>query len=264
MRGEADVAAAAGLLAEPARAALVLAVIDDGPLPASELAARARIAPSTASEHLARLVEAGFLAGAKSGRHRYYHLANAAVAEAVEALASVAPQPRLRSLREATRSELIRYARTCYDHLAGHVGVTIARALERDGALARRDGAYVLGPSATARFGALDIDLRELERQRRPLVRGCLDWSERDLHLGGALGAALTGRLFALRWITRRRGNRSVVVTDAGRAGLAAEFGLDRLELDPPSSGSRNESGSAGVTSSGAHRAGGRLASAAR
>jgi DNA-binding transcriptional ArsR family regulator len=227
MKGDADVAAAAALLAEPARAALVLAVMDDGPLPASELAARAGIAPSTASEHLARLVEGGFLTKKKSGRHRYYELADPAIAGAVEAVAIVAPQAPIRSLKEATRSQLLRYARTCYDHLAGEVGVAVARALERDGALARRDRTFVLGRRAHARFTALGIDLGELERQRRPLVRGCLDWSERDLHVAGGLGAALTERLLALGWIKQRAGHRSVELTDAGRAGLAAEFGLD-------------------------------------
>jgi len=119
MQGDPDIAAAAALLAEPARAVLVTAVIADGELPATELAARAQIAPSTASEHLARLVAGGFLSSEKHGRHRYYRLADPAVAAAVEALALVAPQPTVRSLREATRSELLREARTCYDHLAG-------------------------------------------------------------------------------------------------------------------------------------------------
>lgn len=227
MRGDADVAAAAALLAEPTRAALVLALMDDGPLPASDLAARARIAPSTASEHLARLVAGGFLASSKSGRHRYYRLADRAVAEAVEALAVVAPQPKVRSLREATRSELIRYARTCYDHLAGQLGVAIARGLERKAALIRREGTYTLGPNAAAQLAALGIDLAPLQRQRRQLVRGCLDWSERELHVAGALGAAVTERLLALGWIRRSDGNRSVELTEDGRAGLESVLGID-------------------------------------
>jgi DNA-binding transcriptional ArsR family regulator len=164
--GDADIAAAAALLAQPARAALVLAVIDDGPLPASELAARARITASTASEHLKRLVEGRFLATRKSGRHRYYELADPAVASAVEALAVVAPQPPVRSLRDATRSDLLRYARTCYDHLAGELGVALSRALERDGVLARRDGTYVLGRRAQSRLAARGIDLGRLGYRR--------------------------------------------------------------------------------------------------
>ena len=214
MRGEADVAAAAALLAEPARAALVVALTEDEALPASELAARAGVAPSTASEHLRRLVEGGFLTSRKNGRHRYFSLADPAVADAVEALAIVAPQPPVRSLREATTSELIRVARTCYDHLAGRLGVELAAALERQGVVVRRNGDYAIGPGAQRRCKALGIDLAELEAQRRPVVRGCLDWSERELHVAGALGAALANRFFELGWIRRREGNRSVEVVD--------------------------------------------------
>ena len=216
-RGEADVAAAAALLAEPARASLVVALTEHEALPASALAARAGIAPSTASAHLRRLVAGGFLVARKKGRHRFYSLADDAVADAVEALACVAPQPPVRSLREATKSELIRSARTCYDHLAGRLGVVLATALEREETVIRRNGDYALGPGAEARCTTLGIDLEELQSQRRPVVRGCLDWSERELHVAGALGAALTSRFLELGWIRRRKGNRSVEVVDERR-----------------------------------------------
>jgi DNA-binding transcriptional ArsR family regulator len=228
MRGDSDIAGAAALLAEPARAAFVSALMEDGPLPATALAARGRIAPSTASEHLARLVAGGFLSSEKRGRHRYYRLADPAVAAAVEALAVVAPQPQVRSLGEATRSELLRHARTCYDHLAGRVGVALARSLEQDKTLVRRDGDYELGPEAERRLATLGIDLQALRNCRRPLVRGCVDWSERELHVAGALGAAVASRLFELGWIKRRDGNRSVEVTAEGRAGLSNELGIDQ------------------------------------
>ena len=227
MRGDVDIAAAAALLAEPARASLVTAVIEEGELPATDLADRAQIAPSTASEHLARLVAGGFLTSSKNGRHRYYRLADPAVAAAVEALALVAPQPPVRSLREANRSELLREARTCYDHLAGRVGVELARSLERDGTVIRRNGGYELGSRSGARLEELGIDLAAMERRRRPVVRGCLDWSERELHVAGALGAALVDQFFDLGWIKRREANRSVEVTAAGRAGFANELGLE-------------------------------------
>ena len=226
-RGEADVAAAAALLAEPARARLVVALTEHEALPASALAAQAGIAPSSASEHLRRLVDGGFLVARRNGRHRYFSLADPAVAAAVEALACVAPQPPVRSLRDATKSELLRSARTCYDHLAGRLGVVVASALEREQTLIRRNGGYVLGPTAEARCQALEIDLAELEQQRRPVVRGCLDWSERELHVAGALGAALAARMFELGWIGPREGNRSVEVTDEGRAALTEKLGVE-------------------------------------
>ena len=226
MRAEADVAAAAALLAEPARASLVVALTEYEALPASALAAWAGVAPSTASEHLRRLVAGGFLVSRRSGRHRYFSLADPAVADAVEALACVAPQPLVRSLREATQSELLRSARTCYDHLAGRLGVALAAALERDQVVVPRNGDYALGAGAEARCGPLGIELAKLEGRRRPLVRGCPDWSERELHVAGSLGAALATRLFELRWIRRRERNRSVEVTGEGREGLTRELGV--------------------------------------
>jgi len=224
VKGEADIAAAAALLAEPARAVLVVALTEHEALPASALAAHAGIAPSTASEHLRRLVDGGFVVAKKNGRHRYFSLADPAVAEAVEALAIVAPQPPVRSLREATRSELIREARTCYDHLAGRLGVALAAALERREVIVRGNGGYELGRTAEARCEELGIDLAELRARRRPVVRGCLDWSERELHVAGAFGAAIATRLFELGWIRRREGNRSVEVTD--ERSLVAELGV--------------------------------------
>ena len=227
IKGEADVAAAAALLAEPARVKLVVALTEHDALPASALAARAGIAPSTASEHLSGLLAGGFLVARRSGRHRYFSLADPAVADAVEALARVAPQPPVRSLREATRSEMLRSARTCYDHLAGRLGVAFAIALERQRVLIRENGGYALGPKAEARCLTLGIDLAVLEKQRRPIVLGCLDWSERELHVAGALGAALASRLFELGWIRRREANRSVEVTDEGRARMGRELGIE-------------------------------------
>ena len=226
MKGDVDVAAAAALLAEPARTALVQAVIEDGPLPASELAARAGIAPSTASQHLGRLVGAGFLATSKSGRHRYYRLGDPAVADAIEALAIVAPQPEPRTLREATRGELLREARTCYDHLAGRLGVAVARALEASDVVVRQNGGYAIGPRVS-RLETLEIELERLEGQRRPVIRGCLDWSERELHVAGGIGAALAARLFELGWIERREANRSVAVTERGRTLLREQLGVE-------------------------------------
>jgi DNA-binding transcriptional ArsR family regulator len=221
---EPDLAAAAALLAEPARAELMQATLADGPLTASELASRAGIARSTASGHLARLVEGGFLKAIPRGRQRYYEPAGGEVAEAVEALARVAPQRPVRSLREATQSELLREARTCYDHLAGRLGVGLARALETRGVVVRMNGDLALGDRAAEQLEPLGIDLEALTALRRPLVRGCLDWSERELHVAGALGAAITSRLFELGCLARRDRTRSVAVTEAGRE-LFAELG---------------------------------------
>jgi DNA-binding transcriptional ArsR family regulator len=224
--GDADVAAAAALIGEPARAALLLALMEDESLPARELAARAGVSPSTASGHLSKLLSGGLIAAQRVGRHRYFRLAEPTVAAALEALSAIAPERPVRTLREATVSEAIRHARTCYDHLAGCLGVELSAALEADDVLRYADDHYMLGPAAATRLGALGIDVNELARGRRPLVKACLDWSERRRHVAGALGAALAGRLFELGWIRRRETNRSIEVTDIGRAQLKAEFGV--------------------------------------
>jgi len=225
MDGDADVAAAAALIGEPARAALLLALMEEEQLPARELAARARIAPSTASGHLARLVDGGLITGERSGRHRYFRLADPAVATALEALSTIAPARPVRSLRDASISEAIRHARTCYDHLAGRLGVELTAALEREGVLVHDGSRFELG--RTARLTQLGIDVDSLARRRRPLVRPCLDWSERRRHVAGSLGAALAERLFELGWLKRRPTNRSVEITPLGVGQLRAEFGLE-------------------------------------
>jgi DNA-binding transcriptional ArsR family regulator len=225
MDGDADVAAAAALIGEPARAAVLLALMEEQQLPARELATRARIAPSTASGHLARLVAGGLITGERSGRHRYFRLADPAVATALEALSTIAPARPVRSLRDASISEAIRHARTCYDHLAGRLGVELTAALEREGVLVHDGATFELG--RTARLAQLGIDLDALARRRRPLVRPCLDWSERRRHVAGSVGAALAERLFDLGWLKRRPTNRSVEITPLGLAQLRAEFGLE-------------------------------------
>jgi DNA-binding transcriptional ArsR family regulator len=225
--GDADVAAAAALIGEPARAALLLALMEQEALPARELAARAGVSPSTASGHLSKLLSGGLVRAERRGRHRYFQLAEPAVAAALEALSVIAPPGPVRTLREATVSDAIRNARTCYDHLAGRLGVELAAALELQRILIYQDEEYALGPVAKSRLAGFGIDVDELAGQRRPLVRSCVDWSERRRHVAGALGAALASRLFELGWLRRRPTNRSVEVTIVGRARLAAEFGLE-------------------------------------
>jgi len=237
VKGDVDVAAAAALIGEPTRAVLLLALIEEATLPASELAARARVAASTASEHLARLVAGGLIVGERQGRHRYYRLADPAVATAVEALSAIAPEMPVRALREAAIGEAIRYARTCYDHLAGRLGVELTSSLERDHVLILKGDSYSLGRAARTRLAEIGIDLGELEQQRRTLVRPCLDWSERRRHVAGALGAVLARRLFELEWLRTRNGNRSVEVTPLGQARLLAEFGVELDVTLPPRSG---------------------------
>src|SRR5213593_3259260 len=218
MLADADVARAAALIGDPTRASFLLALSEVEALPATELAARARVPASTASGHLAKLVGGGLLAVERLGRHRYYRLADPVVAEALEALAVIAPPRPARTLKEAVVGDAVRAARTCYDHLAGRLGVAIADALVRDGVLNREDGAFRVIDAP--RLAELGIDVDELSRSRRALARPCLDWSERRHHVAGALGAALAKTAFANGWIERLPSGRAVRVTEEGRKAL--------------------------------------------
>ena len=214
--GDADVAGVAALLADPARAAIVDALMDGGTLRAGELARRAGIAPSTASGHLARLLAGGLVACDRRGRERRYRLASAAVAEGIEALARLARPVEVRSLRGADRGTAIRTARTCYDHLAGRLGVSLTEALVGQGVLLARDSAYEVTTAGELTLGRLGVDVAAARASRRSFARACLDWSERRPHVAGALGAALADALMARGWITRRPGDRGLLVTATG------------------------------------------------
>ena len=221
MDGDADLAAVGTLLAEPARARMLAALGDGRALPASALAAEAGVVPSTASGHLARLVDGGLIAAESRGRRRYFRLRGPEVAEALEALARIAPPEPVRSLRQATRVEALRSARTCYDHLAGWLGTALMDALLERGVVAD-EHVTDRGVETLANLG---VDLDSIPG-RRPLFRSCLDWSERRPHAAGKLGAALAARSFELGWVERLDCTRAVRVTPAGETGFADAFGL--------------------------------------
>src|SRR6185437_11637479 len=256
-----DVVPAAALIAEPTRAAMITALLDDRPLAAGELARLAGVSPATASAHLARLLNGGLVTMIKQGRHRYYHLAGPEVAAAMDAAA-------------------LAEARTCYDHLAGRAGVALLEALLARGILTPAPGGgqwaargptggahpegngrsagggpggngsaggarveqvgrhAAAAPQAPVRTEAFEVtadgvatltsfglNVGALEKTRRRFAGACLDWTERKPHLNGALGAAVTARLLGLGWIERGSRRRAVRVTPAGREGLAATFG---------------------------------------
>lgn len=218
--GKASTAAVAALIAEPARATMLDALMAGGELRASELGRRADVAPSTASEHLSRLLEGGLVVCEAHGRERRFRLASRTVADALEALALIAPPEEIRSLRASDRATALRRARTCYDHLAGELGVGLTEALVAQRLLVPADGAYSLSQRGELRLAELGIDLEAARTQRRVFARACLDWSERRPHLAGALGAALADAVIAHGWMARRPNDRALTVTTAGEAAL--------------------------------------------
>ncbi len=224
MIADADIAAPASLMGDATRATFLMALSQGHSLPANELARRAHVTPSTASIQLAKLVEGGLLTVERNGRHHYYGLSDPNVATAIESLAVIAPRRPASSLKQARVGSELQAARTCYDHLAGALGVALLDALQRQRLLTAE-----LEPTkrGVKRFSELGIDVDELARRRRPLAKRCLDWTERRHHLAGSLGAALATRCFELGWIERLPSSRAVRPTEKGHRALIREFSLD-------------------------------------
>jgi DNA-binding transcriptional ArsR family regulator len=231
-----DIVAIASLLGDRARVAMLTALADGRALPASELAMIAETSRSTASEHLARLVGHGLLSIERCGRHAYYRVANNDVIAALEALSVIAPYRPPVSLRTSRQLAALSGARTCYDHVAGRLGVELAESLQDSGLVQRGIAGFEVDAGEWDRRAPLGVFCAPLCKGKRPLVRTCLDWSERRHHVAGALGAALAARLFELGWIRRQPlRSRALVVTGDGASGLDSTFGI-RLSRPEPAS----------------------------
>lgn len=206
---------------------MLLALGDGRALPASLLAAEAEVTPATVSSHLGKLVAAGLLTVEQHGRHRYFRLAGPEVGELIETLTRLAPTQPIRSLRQGIRANALRQARTCYDHLAGALGVALTDSLERQQVIEPVDGSYRLTRAGQGRLEDLGLDVPALRERRRAFARPCLDWTERRPHLAGALGAGLAERLLELEWLCRVPGSRALRITETGQRRLRDELGLN-------------------------------------
>jgi DNA-binding transcriptional ArsR family regulator len=211
-----DLANLAAVLAEPSRAVMLAALMDGRALTATELAATAQVSAPTASSHLARLTGAGLLTMIKQGRHRYFRIANEAVAQLAETLMAIAAGNPPPAPRTGPSDQALRRARVCYDHLAGELGVQLLDGLLAAGHLSERDGTLSLLPAGERWCVEFGIDLPALRRARRTLCRACLDWSERRTHLSGAIGAAIMDRMLARGWVRRQSQGRALVISPAG------------------------------------------------
>lgn len=245
----------AALFGEPSRARILMALADGRALPASRLADETGLSAQATSAHLTRLLTAGLVIVEPSGRHRYYRLADAKVAAVLEAMAAIAPPRTVTSLREGTRANALRTARSCYDHLAGQLGVAITNALLQQQALTTTDGIttverrggdklsapvinhpYELGPDAATVFARLGVDLNTLEHAPgtalRPLLRFCTDWTEQQHHLAGRLGAALLNAFISNEWVTRGS-RRALRLTTLGANQLEAQLKIPNRRGKP-------------------------------
>jgi len=208
----------AGLIGEPGRIQMLTALLDGNGHSASELATMAAVSPQTASSHLSKLLSGGLVVFERRGRQRLFRLKNADVAVAIEALGALAQHSGTSAMAE------MRFARTCYDHLAGVLAIALRNELLRRGALRHRKHAFVVTHTGKQLLHTLDINTDSLCAQRRSLACKCLDWTERHHHIGGAIGAALLSRFVELRWLAPMRGTRAVRLTHAGERGFEHVF----------------------------------------
>ncbi|BDU01225.1 MULTISPECIES: ArsR/SmtB family transcription factor [Nocardia] len=225
----AQLAGLAALLADRTRADICLALVDGRAWTAGELARHTGVAPSTATEHLDRLRDGGLVVEHRQGRHRYLRLAGPHVADLLETMVAQLDLPAAPAtgLRTATVAAALARGRTCYDHLAGRLGVAVTDAMIARG-LMNADGGFALTePGLAWLTGPMGVDPAALRGTRRPVARPCLDWTERRVHLGGSAGAQLCRRLKDLRWIEGVGSGRAVRVTALGEAGLAETLHID-------------------------------------
>jgi DNA-binding transcriptional ArsR family regulator len=240
MSGDADLSRVGELLADRARSRILLALISGRELSASMLAQEAGVSRSTASAHLRKLSEGGLLAVRADGRNRHYRLSGSAVSDVLERIMELAPPEPITSLRDGTRAAQLRRARSCYDHLAGQLGVGLMRSMLDRGYLAGGDGTF--DPDSADRpasFGR-DVDYEltgsgrdfledigaRLPGGRRPLIRYCVDWTETRHHLAGQVGQALRDHALRMGWVEPRPKSRALRITTDGAAGFKKNFGL--------------------------------------
>jgi len=223
----------AALVGDTARATMLAALMGGQALTAGELASLAGISPQTASGHLAKLAQARLIAITKQGRFHYYRIASPLVARMLESIIAVAaievpPRYQPRSIKD----DALRFARTCYDHLAGQLAVALADALAARGRIVLCDDGGEVTDAGANFLTAFGVDLSAKTRGRRIFCKPCLDWSERRFHVAGHVGTEICRRCLELGWIKRQRDSRALRLTAAGRAGLFETFGLDLQKDD--------------------------------
>ncbi|HWA29737.1 MAG TPA: helix-turn-helix domain-containing protein [Rhizomicrobium sp.] len=221
-----SIAPIAALAGDPARANMLAALLAGKALTATELANEAGITAQTASSHLAKLESGGLIAGVKQGRHRYFRLSGADVAEMLEKMMGVAARAGHLRTRPGPSDPKVRRARVCYDHLAGEMGVAMFDGLARRGVIAARGEDVHLTRKGEGFVTGLGIDLDALAQGRRPLCKSCLDWSQRRSHLAGSLGAALLDCIYDQGWAMRDRKSRAVLFTRSGEARFRSFFAV--------------------------------------
>ncbi|MGF7077783.1 ArsR/SmtB family transcription factor [Mucilaginibacter sp. UYCu711] len=213
-------ATVAGLIAEPARANMLWNMLDGRAYTAGELALVANVSPQSASNHLNKLLEAGFIKADKQGKHRYYSFARPEVAYAIEAICNLMPHTKEASNKHFANGD-IQYCRTCYDHLAGKIAVDLTQSLVNKKILIPGNNEFTVSTNGEHWFGQMGLNVTDIRRAKRNFAKPCLDWTERKHHLAGALGAAMLKQMHTLHWIRPKANSRIVILTGTGEIELS-------------------------------------------
>ncbi|MBT2573110.1 winged helix-turn-helix transcriptional regulator [Bacillus sp. ISL-51] len=222
-----NIAKTVSLISDPTRSSILLSLMDGRIHPAGELAYLANIKPQTASFHLHKLLEAKLISAEKHGRHRYYKLSDADTAKVIEQLLHISPDSQVRSLKDSREKSDLHFARTCYDHLAGFIGVQVANSMIEQGLLKKADLNFEVTSEGVLFLKNFGINEEQQRNKRRAFARCCLDWSERTHHIAGALGNALLVRMLEQEWIVRKPKTRAVKITQNGRAAFEKYFNIN-------------------------------------
>lgn len=232
--GQHNISSVAHLIAEPVRSVMLITLVDGSAMSAGALARAAGVTAQTASSHLAKLLDGGLLSVESKGRHRYYRLAGAHVSHILESLASVGPVTPAWRNTPSRPAQALRFARCCYDHLAGQISIAVTQSmLTRDLIVEAGERQYVLTPSGSAWLQQLGVDVSGLAFDQPDHARQCLDWTERQYHVAGLLGARLMDAFLAWGWLRKSSTARSVTVTALGWEGLKQHFGIARDACGP-------------------------------
>jgi DNA-binding transcriptional ArsR family regulator len=216
----------ASLIGDPVRSKILWALLDGRAYTATELAIFADTSPQNISMHLSKLVNADLLTVESQGRHRYYNYSRPDISYAIEAIANLIPGTR-QTAKPHLEDKPVRYCRSCYDHLAGKVGVLVTDALIGQQFIIKQDNSFDISSIGEEWFNSFGIDIGLLKDQKRSFARPCLDWSERKHHLAGSLGAALLDQMLVNGWIRRTKDSRAMIVTRKGQQAL-----LDKLRIE--------------------------------
>ncbi|WP_166921777.1 ArsR/SmtB family transcription factor [Flavobacterium poyangense] len=213
----------ASLIGDPTRAAIMWSLLDGKAFTATELSITANTSPQNISMHLAKLLDAGLLYVEKQGRHKYYRFSNKEVAYAIEAMASLVPPVTVQK-KNSEKHSPIKHCRTCYDHLAGKIGVAVAESLLEQNIILNSDAKLEVSSKGVKWFSDFGIDIDEVKKQRRIFLKPCLDWSERKNHIAGSLGALLLDKMLADDWLRRTKDSRAIQITGKGEKELLRYF----------------------------------------